>query len=103
MFTKDDFVALPSFPRYKRAGDRKHAEVPPNGLISVFFGMNTHASTRVPPTPGSSTRSYRNNDPQTPVAGGYSSQNDKASSQVLSLNLHFVIYHGQAPEPDEDD
>ena len=89
MFTKEDFVALPSFPCYRRAGDRKYAEVPVNGLVSVFFGMNTYTSTRVPPTPGSST-------------GGSSSQHDKASSQVLSLNLHFVIYHGQAPEPEED-
>ena len=105
MFTKDDFAALLSFPRYKGAGDRKHAEVPANGLVSVFFGMNTYASTHVPPTPGSSTRSYQNNrdNPQTPVAGESSSQSDKAPSQVLSLNLHFVIYHGQVPEPDEDD
>ena len=102
MFTKEDFAALPSFPRYKRAGDRKYAEVPANGLVSVFFGLNTYASTRVPPTPGSSTSSYRHNDPQTPVAGGSSSQNDKASSQVLSLNLHFVIYHGQVPESEDD-
>jgi len=101
MFTKEDFAALPSFPRYKREGDPKIAEVPPNGLVSVFFGMNTYASTRVPATPGSSSRS---NEPQTPVrfAGGSSSHNDtKSSSQVLSLNLQFVVYHGQVPEPDE--
>jgi hypothetical protein len=103
MFTQDDFAALPSFPRYKREGDRKNAEVPANGLVSVFFGTNTYASARVPPTPGSSSRSHQNNDPQTPVAGGSSLKNDKPSSLVLSLNLHFVIYHGQAPEPDEDD
>ena len=102
MFMKEDFAALPSFPRYKRQGDQKFAEIPANGLVSVFFGMNTYASNHVPPTPGSSTRSYHNNNPQTPVASGSSSQNDKASSQVLSLNLHFVIYHGQVPEPDED-
>jgi hypothetical protein len=101
MFTKEDFASLPSFPRYKREGDRKHAEVPANGLVSVFFGMNTYTSNRVPPTPGSSTRSHQNNDPQSPVAGS-SSKSDKASSQVLSLNLHFVIYHGQVPEPDSD-
>lgn len=100
MFTKDDFAALPSFPRYKKVGDPKNADVPANGLVSVFFGMNTYSSTRVPPTPGSSSRSYQNTDPQTP---GSSFHNDKASSQVLSLNLQFVVYHGQVPEPDEDD
>jgi hypothetical protein len=103
MFTKEDFAALPSFPCYKKQGDRKYAEVPANGLVSVFFGMNTYTSNHVPLTPGSSTRSYQNNNPQTPVAdGSSSSQIDKASSQVLSLNLQFVIYHGQVPEPDED-
>ena len=102
MFTKDDFAALTSFPRYKREGDRKYAELPVNGLVSVFFGINTYTSTCVPPTPGSSSRYYQNNEPQSPVAGGSSSQNDKASSQVLSLNLQFVIYHGQVPEPDDD-
>ena len=101
LFTKEDFAALPTFPRYKREGDRKYAEVPVNGLVSVFFGMNTYMSPRVPPTPGSSSRSYR--EPQTPGAGGSSSHNDKASSQVLSLNLQFVIYHGQVPEAEEDD
>ena len=102
LFTEEDFAALPTFPRYARAGDRKYAEVPVNGLVSVFFGMNTYMNSRVPPTPGSSSRSYH--DPQTPVASGSgsSSRNDKASSQVLSLNLHFVIYHGQIPEDDED-
>jgi hypothetical protein len=100
MFTKDDFAALPSFPRYKRQGDSKNAEVPANGLVTVFFGMNTYASARLPATPGPS-RSYQNNDPLSQTPGGSSSQN--ASSQVLSLNLHFIIYHGQVPEPDEDD
>lgn len=102
MFTKEDFAALPTFPRYKREGDPKHAEVPANGLVSVFFGMNTYASTCVPPTPGSSSRT---NEPHTPVrsADGSSSHHDaKTPSQVLSLNLHFVVYHGQVPEPDED-
>jgi hypothetical protein len=100
---KEDFAALPTFPRYTRAGDRKYADVPVNGLVSVFFGMNTYSNTRVPPTPGSSSRSYH--DPQTPVASGSgsSSRNDKATPLVLSLNLQFVIYHGQLPEADEDD
>jgi len=99
MFMKEDFAALPSFPRYKKEGDRKNADIPVNGLVSVFFGMNTYVSGRVPPTPGSSSRSY---DPQTPVASGSYSRNDKVSSQVLSLNLQFVIYHGQVPEPEDD-
>ena len=101
LFTKEDFTALPSFPRYKKAGDRKYADVPVNGLVSVFFGMNTYMSARVPPTPGSSSRSHH--DPQTPGASGSSSNNDKSSSQVLSLNLQFLIYHGQVLEAEEDD
>ena len=63
LFTKEDFAALLTFPRYKREGDRKYAEVPVNGLVSVFFGMNTYTSPCVPPTPGSLSRSYR--EPQT--------------------------------------
>ena len=76
-------MALPTFPRYAKAGDRKYADVPANGLVSVFFGMNTYMNNRVPPTPGSSGRSYH--DPQTPdgSASGSSSRNDKASSQTL--------------------
>ena len=101
MFTKEDFAALPSLPRYKREGDPKYADVPANGLVSVFFAMNTYASTRMPPTPGSSSRSRQVNDPQTPVASGSSSHSDRASSQVLSLNLQFVIYHGQVPEGED--
>ncbi|KAF8969130.1 hypothetical protein BDZ97DRAFT_1754747 [Flammula alnicola] len=94
MFTKDDFATLPSLPRYKNSGDPKNADLPANGLVSVFFSMNTYASARVPPTPGSSSRSA--NDPQTPVATGSSSRsnassrsdsNFKVSSQVLFLNL----------------
>ena len=87
MFTKEDFAALLLFPCYKWEGDQKYTKVPANSLVSVFFGMNTYASNHVPPTPGFSTRSYQNNNPQTPVASGSSSQNDKASSHVLSLNL----------------
>ena len=104
MFTKEDFATLPSLPRYKREGDPKYVEVPANGLVSVFYSMNTYASACVPPTPGSSSRSRPNNDPQTPVASGASSHagSDKTSSQVLSLNLQFVIYHGQLPEAEDD-
>ena len=101
LFRKEDFAALPSFPRYKKEGDRKYADVPVNGLVSIFFGMNTYMSARVPPTPGSSSRSHH--DPQTPGASGSSSNNEKSSSQVLSLNLQFIIYHGQVLEAEEDD
>ena len=96
MFTKDDFSALTSLPRYKKMGDPKHADLPPNALVSVFFTMNTYASTRVPPTPSSSRSSKQSEgEPQTP--GGTS----KAASQVLSLNLQFLVYHGEMLEAED--
>ncbi|KAF8148180.1 hypothetical protein B0H34DRAFT_803025 [Crassisporium funariophilum] len=110
MFTKDDFATLPLLPHYKNLGNPKNADLPANGLVSVFFSMITYASARVPPTPGSSSRLA--NDPQTPVATGSSSRsnassrsdsNFKVPSQVLSLNLQFVVYHGQVPGPDDND
>ncbi|KAF8803154.1 hypothetical protein BYT27DRAFT_7260466 [Phlegmacium glaucopus] len=106
MFTKADFVALPSLPRYKKAGDPKLADLSPNSLVSVFFTMNTYMSSRVSPTPtpSSSSRS-RHGDPQTPGGSSSSSRSDSTSkvpSQVLSLNLQFLIYHGEMPDVDED-
>lgn len=97
MFTKKDFSALTSLPRYKKEGDPKLADLSPNALVSVFFTMNTYTSTRVPPTPSASRSSRQpEGDPQTP--GGTS----KAASQILSLNLQFLVYHGEMPEADED-
>ncbi|KAF8811493.1 hypothetical protein BYT27DRAFT_7208441 [Phlegmacium glaucopus] len=106
MLTKANFVALPSLPRYKKAGDPKLADLSPNSLVSVFFTMNTYMSSRVPPTPtpSSSSRS-RHGDPQTPGGSSSSSRSDSTSkvpSQVLSLNLQFLIYHGEMPDADED-
>jgi hypothetical protein len=68
--------------------------------LSPFFFWHEHLC-KFPRTsnPGS-LKSYQSSDLQTPVASGSS---DKASSQILSLNLHFVIYRGQVPEADEDD
>ena len=93
MFTKDDFSALTSLPRYKKMGDPKLADLSPSSLVSVFFTMNTYMSTRVPPTPSSSKSSWQG-DSQTPGA---------ASKATLSLNVQFLVYHGEMPEADSDE
>lgn len=93
LFSKEDFVRLPSLPQYKKFGDPKHADLPPNALVTVFFTLNTYASTRAPPTPGSSRR-------DDPVAHSSQSDNRTGSSHVLSPNLQFLLYHGLIPEDD---
>lgn len=113
MFTKEDFIGLPTLPRFKKYGDPKHADLPPNALVTVFFTMNTYTSTRAPPTPSTLKISARS-DGQPPVASGSSyrdyspvkgGQTDSTSkfgsSQVLSANFQFLLYHGQIP--DEED
>ncbi|KAF8811189.1 hypothetical protein BYT27DRAFT_7252909 [Phlegmacium glaucopus] len=50
--------------------------------------MNTYMSSQVPPTPTPSSSSR--------------SCTSKVPSQVLSLNLQFLIYHGEMPDADED-
>src|ERR1700678_4626449 len=114
MFSREDFVGLTSLPRFKKYGDPKQADLPPNALVTVFFSLNTYTSTRAPPTPSSHKMSARG-DSQAPVASGSSrrdntyspakgnsAQSDNASkigsSQVLSPNLQFLIYHGLIPE-----
>ena len=114
VFSDNDLAGLPSLPRYKKHGDRKHANLPPNALVTVFFTLNTYTSTRAPPTP--SVKLARSND-QAPVAGSSScrdgtyspakgsyAQSDGTSkfgmSQVLSPNLQFLLYHGQIPDDD---
>ena len=116
-YLKEDFIRLPSLPLYKKHGDRKQADLPPNALVTVFFSLNAYTSTRAPPTPSSHKMSARG-DSQAPVASGSSrrdntyspakgnsAQSDNASkigsSQVLSPNLQFLIYHGLIPEDDD--
>jgi hypothetical protein len=76
-FNRDDFVGMPSLPLYKRSG--KIADLPVDSVVSVFFAMSSYAKR----TPGSSI-------PATPASGA--SYND-----VLSLNIHYVIYYGVIP------
>ena len=107
-FSDEDFVGLPSLPRFKKHGDPKHADLPPNALVTVFFTMNTYTSSRAPPTPGS-VRTLTRTDDHVSVASGSSlrdnpvAHGDNArfgSSQVLSPNLQFLIYHGLIPDDD---
>ena len=107
VFSKDDFVRLPLLPRFKKYGDPKHADLPPNALVTVFFTLNTYTSTRAPPTPSMT----RNND-QASFASGSSRRDDLVtdsdnavrfgSSQVLSPNLQFLLYHGLIPDDMDD-
>lgn len=65
---------MPSLPLYKRSG--KIADLPVDSLVSVFFAMSSYAKR----IPGSST------------------QTSSASfNDILSLNIHFVIYYGVIP------
>ena len=106
MFSKDDFVNIPSLPRFKKHGDPKNADLPPNALVTVFFSLNSYTSTRAPPTP-SMLRTSAQSDDQGPVASGSSRREnsaaytpDNSSSLVLSLNLQFMLYHGLIPDDD---
>ena len=104
LFSDEDFAGLPSLPRFKKYGDRKLADLPPNALVTVFFTLNTYTSTRAPPTP-SMVKKLARSDDQALVAGSSSyAQSDNTSkfgtSQVLSPNLQFLLYHGQIPDDD---
>jgi hypothetical protein len=104
VFSQEDFAGLPLLPRFKKHGDPKHGDLPPNALVTVFFTLNTYTSTRAPPTPGTFKSMSRKDNPG-PVASGstYSDDNYSAkgsSSQVLSTNLQFLLYHGLIPEDD---
>ena len=101
MFKKDDFGLLQSLPRYKREGDRKLADLPLSALVTVFFTMNAYSKTRPPPTPSTN---YQSTGPRTPASssGQGDDQVPSASSQTLSLNVQFVIYHGQADDSEDD-
>ena len=78
MFKKDDFASLQALPRFKKMGDPKIADLPPSSLVTA--GLRT-------PT-------------------GSSEQGDDSfsgtSSQTLSLNVQFVVYHGQVEEYEDD-
>ena len=110
MFLDEDLTGLPSLPRYKKHSDPKHADLPPNALVTVFFTLNTYTSTHAPPTP-SMVKMLLRSDNQAPVTSGSSSPvkgssalSDNTSkfgtSLVLSPNLQFLLYHGLIPDDD---
>jgi hypothetical protein len=74
-FDRDAFVGMPSLPLYKRSG--KIADLPVDSLVSVFFAMSSYAKRIL----GSSS---------TPANGA-------SSNDVLSLNVHYIIYYGIIP------
>jgi len=114
MFSREDFVGLTSLPRFKKYGDPKHADLPPNALVTVFFTLNTYTSTRAPPTPSTHNTISARSDGQASIASGSSRRDNTLSptrgastrsdnigtSQVLSLNLQFLLYHGLIPDED---
>jgi hypothetical protein len=79
LFGREDFVGMPSLPLYKRSG--KISDLPVDSVVSVFFAMSSYTKK----TPGSSST--------TSLSGA--SVND-----VLSLNIHFVIFYGVIPRDD---
>jgi hypothetical protein len=74
-FDRDGFVGMPSLPLYKRSG--RVADLPVDSLVSVFFAMSSYAKR----TPGSSS----------------TSSSSASFNDVLSLNIHYVIYYGVIP------
>jgi hypothetical protein len=74
-FDRNDFVGLPSLPLYRRSG--KLADLPVDSLVSVFFAMSSYAK-RIPVTSSAPANSATVND-------------------VLSLNIHYVIFYGVIP------
>lgn len=64
--------------------------------------MNSYSKTRSPPTP-STSNIYQSAGPRTPASS--SGQGDdyvpSALLQTLSLNVQFVIYHGQADDSED--
>jgi len=65
---------MPALPLYKRSG--KIADLPVDSVVSVFFAMSSYAKR----TPGSST-----------------STSSASFNDILSLNIHFIIYYGVIP------
>jgi hypothetical protein len=65
----------PSLPLYKRAG--KVSDLPVDSLVSVFFAMSSYTKR----IPGSSSA---------PASGA-------SFNNILSLNLHYVVYYGIIP------
>jgi hypothetical protein len=66
---------MPSLPLYKRSG--RIADLPVDSLVSVFFAMSSYAKR----APGSSS----------------TSSSGASFNDVLSLNIHYVIYYGVIP------
>jgi len=90
-FGKGNFTELASLPRYKKYGDPKPADLPKDSIVSVFFSINTYESTRFPPLGDDQGQS--SDKPNT----------EPSTSTVLSLNLQFVVYHGEIPPFDDED
>lgn len=70
---------MPNLPLYKRRGNV--TDLPVDSVVSVFFAMSSY-SKRIA---GASNVSSN-------TSSGSASFND-----VLSLNIHFVIYYGVIP------
>jgi len=69
---------MPSLPLYMKHG--KITDLPVDSVVSVFFAMSSYPKR----TLGSSA-----------TPSGSASYND-----VLSLNIHYVIYYGDIPRDD---
>ena len=76
LFRREDFIGMPSLPLYKKYG--KIADLPVDSIVSVFFAMSSYPKRTVSSSPASLRPSASFND-------------------ILSLNIHFVIYYGVIP------
>ena len=73
-FCQEDFIGMPSLPLYRKNG--KISDLPVDSIVSVFFAM-----------------SYPKR-----IAGASIGPSGSASfNNVLSFNIHFVIYYSSIP------
>ena len=73
LFRREDFVGMPSLPVYKVNGNI--SDLPVDSLVSVFFAMSSYSGKKASQVV-----------PSAPLI-----------NDILSLNIHFVIYYGTIP------
>lgn len=69
---------MPSLPLYRNKISGKISDLPVDSIVSVFFAMSSYTKK----VPGSSSAT---------------SSSGASSNDVLSLNIHFVVFYGVIP------
>ena len=80
LFGQKDFVSMPSLPLYRNKISGKISDLPVDSIVSVFFAMSSYTTSKK--VPGSSSAM---------------SSSGASSNDVLSLNIHFVVFYGVIP------